>query len=75
MESKHPKINDWNIKHPNVSVIFDENWNVVKRGDVDNMVFASANYSNIRFCCSKCKKLYDTYGALKHYHKVCEVNK
>jgi hypothetical protein len=75
MESKHIQINDWNKKHPDVSVIFDENWNAVKRGDVICRAWGSANYSNIRFCCSKCGKLYDTYGALKYYHKKCEANK
>ena len=31
----------------------------------------SGCYSGLMFFCSKCGKLYTSYGALKYYHKQC----
>ncbi len=74
--SKYKKINEWREKNGCESVIFDENFNILKRGKWVGRWWGTGDYNGIVFRCSKCGKQYNTYGALKFYHKKClEVQK
>ena len=65
-------IREWKKKYPTKSIVFDENFNILMTGDEFNRCWGSGNYKGIIFKCSKCGKLYTTYGALKYYHKQCK---
>jgi hypothetical protein len=66
MESKHIEINK--VKNKNMGVVFDESFKIIEKS---SRCWGSGNYRNIIFKCSKCGKMYTTFGALKHYHKKC----
>ena len=55
-------------QYPNKSIALDEVLNVM---EISDRIWGSASYRRIRFKCSKCKKQYDTYGALRYYHFNC----
>jgi len=71
--NKHKEINNWRKFNPGVAVIFDENWNVIRQEK--HRTFGTGYYQGIIFKCSKCEKIYPTYGSLKYYHKKCKIKK